>query len=129
MALRISAKRVTATFKAGNLSAGVNGFLRRNASQATATATSLPDDIKHDIHNESKNIASRSFTKFANSTSHRTTSTIYMVATYVRPPPMFVRGFGCHLWDAENKRYLDFTAGIAVNALGHCDPEIAKIML
>ena len=25
-------------------------------------------------------------------------------------------------------RYLDFTAGIAVNALGHCDPEFTKLM-
>ena len=54
--------------------------------------------------------------------------TKYMVATYVRPPPMMVKGEGCYLWDVENRRYLDFTAGIAVNALGHCDPEMAKLM-
>ncbi|KAI9848973.1 MAG: acetylornithine aminotransferase [Sclerophora amabilis] len=52
----------------------------------------------------------------------------YMVPTYVRPPPMFVKGEGCYLWDVENRRYLDFTAGIAVNALGHCDPETAKLL-
>ncbi|KAL9635521.1 MAG: hypothetical protein Q9164_003402 [Protoblastenia rupestris] len=52
----------------------------------------------------------------------------YMVATYVRPPPMMVKGEGCFLWDIENRRYLDFTAGIAVNALGHCDPEMAKLI-
>jgi len=51
-----------------------------------------------------------------------------MVKTYVRPPPMFVKGEGVYLWDVENRKYLDFTAGIAVNALGHCDPEIARIM-
>lgn len=39
-----------------------------------------------------------------------------------------VKGAGCYLWDAENRRYLDFTAGIAVNALGHCDPEMAKLL-
>ncbi|KAI4090755.1 MAG: hypothetical protein LQ344_004535 [Seirophora lacunosa] len=50
----------------------------------------------------------------------------YMVATYVRPPPLMVKGEGCYLWDAENRRYLDFTAGLAVNALGHCDPEMAN---
>src|SRR5580692_4253007 len=50
----------------------------------------------------------------------------YMVKTYVRPPPMFVKGEGCYLWDMENRKYLDMTAGIAVNALGHCDPEISK---
>lgn len=51
-----------------------------------------------------------------------------MVATYVRPPPMMVKGQGCYIWDIENRRYLDFTAGIAVNALGHCDPAISQII-
>lgn len=51
-----------------------------------------------------------------------------MVPTYVRPPPMFHKGEGCYLWDVENRQYLDFTAGIAVNALGHCDPEMSKIL-
>jgi predicted acetylornithine/succinylornithine family transaminase len=32
------------------------------------------------------------------------------------------------LFDVENRRYLDFTAGIAVNALGHCDPQMSRIM-
>ncbi|KAL8689318.1 MAG: hypothetical protein Q9218_004982 [Villophora microphyllina] len=54
--------------------------------------------------------------------------TPYMVATYVRPPPLMVKGEGCYLWDAENRRYLDFTAGIAVNALGHCDPGMAQLI-
>jgi acetylornithine aminotransferase len=52
----------------------------------------------------------------------------YMVKTYVRPPPMFVKGEGCYLWDVENRKYLDLTAGIAVNALGHCDPEMSKLI-
>lgn len=52
----------------------------------------------------------------------------YMVPTYVRPPPMFHKGEGCYLWDVENRQYLDFTAGIAVNSLGHCDPEMARLM-
>lgn len=52
----------------------------------------------------------------------------YMVKTYVRPPPMFVKGAGSYLWDVENRKYLDFTAGIAVNALGHCDPQMSKII-
>ena len=51
-----------------------------------------------------------------------------MVPTYVRPPPMFHQGEGCWLYDVENRKYLDFTAGIAVNALGHCDPEMARLM-
>lgn len=52
----------------------------------------------------------------------------FMVPTYVRPAPMMMKGQGCYLWDMENRRYLDMTAGIAVNSLGHCDPEIAKII-
>lgn len=41
---------------------------------------------------------------------------------------MFQKGEGCYLWDVENRRYLDWTAGIAVNALGHCDPGMAEIL-
>ena len=51
-----------------------------------------------------------------------------MVPTYVRPPPMFEKGEGLYMWDVENRKYLDFTAGIAVNALGHCDPGVAQVI-
>lgn len=52
----------------------------------------------------------------------------FMVPTYVRPPPMMVQGKGCVLYDNENRAYLDFTAGIAVNSLGHADPAISRII-
>lgn len=52
----------------------------------------------------------------------------YMLATYARPPPVFVRGEGSYLYDLENRRYLDFTAGIAVNSLGHCDPGTSQVL-
>ncbi|KAK4153185.1 pyridoxal phosphate-dependent transferase [Chaetomidium leptoderma] len=52
----------------------------------------------------------------------------FMVATYARPPPVFVKGEGSYLWDVENRKYLDFTAGIAVNSLGHCDAEMSKLI-
>ncbi|KAK1772722.1 acetylornithine and succinylornithine aminotransferase [Phialemonium atrogriseum] len=52
----------------------------------------------------------------------------FMVATYSRPPPVFVKGEGSYIWDIENRRYLDLTAGIAVNALGHSDPEFCKLI-
>lgn len=39
--------------------------------------------------------------------------------TYNRFPVMFDRGEGCRLYDTEGKEYLDFAAGIAVNALGY----------
>lgn len=51
-----------------------------------------------------------------------------MIATYARPPPVFTQGEGSYLFDIENRKYLDFTGGIAVNALGHCDPEFARII-
>jgi acetylornithine aminotransferase len=52
----------------------------------------------------------------------------FMVPTYVRPPPMFHKGQGCYLYDVENRKYLDFTAGIAVNSLGHCDEQMSRIL-
>jgi acetylornithine aminotransferase len=39
---------------------------------------------------------------------------------------MFHKGEGCYMWDVENRKYLDFTAGIAVTSLGHAEPEISK---
>mmetsp|Transcript_28385 Transcript_28385/g.92700 ORF Transcript_28385/g.92700 Transcript_28385/m.92700 type:complete len:448 (+) Transcript_28385:16-1359(+) len=45
----------------------------------------------------------------------------YIVGTYVRPEIVFTHGEGSLLFDSEGKEYLDFTAGIAVNALGHSD--------
>jgi acetylornithine aminotransferase len=50
----------------------------------------------------------------------------FMVPTYVRPLPMIVKGDGCKLYDNENREYLDFTAGIAVNSLGHNDPGVTR---
>lgn len=45
----------------------------------------------------------------------------YILQTYVRPNLVFTRGEGARLYDAHGKEYLDFAAGIAVNALGaHC---------
>jgi acetylornithine/N-succinyldiaminopimelate aminotransferase len=39
-----------------------------------------------------------------------------------------VRGSGSYLWDHLGARYLDFVQGWAVNALGHCPPEIAAAL-
>jgi len=41
-----------------------------------------------------------------------------------RPSSVMVRGAGSYLWDDSGKRYLDFIQGWAVNALGHCPPQI-----
>ena len=52
----------------------------------------------------------------------------FMVPTYVRAPPVMVRGEGCYLWDLGRRRYLDLTAGIAVTGLGHSDAGVAHII-
>ncbi len=46
------------------------------------------------------------------------------VPTFSRTGAALVRGEGMYLFDADGKRYLDFGAGIAVNALGHSHPAI-----
>lgn len=46
----------------------------------------------------------------------------YLYPNYRQPPLVMTRGAGCQLWDQSGRRYLDLTAGIAVNALGHAHP-------
>ena len=47
----------------------------------------------------------------------------YVLQTYARPPDLVLtHGVGCKMYDISGKEYLDFAAGIAVNALGHSDP-------
>jgi predicted acetylornithine/succinylornithine family transaminase len=50
----------------------------------------------------------------------------FLLQTYNRYPVAFARGKGCFLFDVEGKRYLDFVAGLGVNALGHAHPRIIK---
>ena len=46
--------------------------------------------------------------------------------TYARFPLALVRGRGTRVWDEDGRAYLDFTSGIAVNALGHAHPALQK---
>ncbi|PQP96515.1 acetylornithine aminotransferase mitochondrial [Prunus yedoensis var. nudiflora] len=46
-----------------------------------------------------------------------------LVGTYKRPPVVLYSGKGCKLYDPEGREYLDLYSGIAVNALGHGDPD------
>ena len=50
----------------------------------------------------------------------------YLLQTYNRYPVVLSRGKGVFLYDLEGKRYLDFVAGLGVNALGHAHPRIVK---
>src|SRR6202795_2013049 len=50
----------------------------------------------------------------------------FLLPTYNRYPVAFERGKGVFLYDLEGRRYLDFVAGLGVNALGHAHPRIVK---
>jgi len=51
--------------------------------------------------------------------SHR-----YLMHTYARHPVVLLKGRGVRVWSVENREYLDFLSGIAVNSLGHCHPKV-----
>ncbi|KAJ7774286.1 acetylornithine aminotransferase [Mycena maculata] len=53
-------------------------------------------------------------------------SSSYLLPVYARPPFVLSHGQGSHVWDTAGKRYLDFSAGIAVNALGHADRGVVE---
>ncbi len=46
----------------------------------------------------------------------------WMVPVFAPANFIPVRGEGSRIWDQENKEYIDFAGGIAVNALGHAHP-------
>lgn len=46
-----------------------------------------------------------------------------LLHTYNRFPLVLDHGEGVYLYDSEGKKYLDFAAGIAVQALGYADEE------
>jgi acetylornithine aminotransferase (EC 2.6.1.11) len=48
----------------------------------------------------------------------------FLMDTYRRLPVSFVRGEGVYLYDEKGKRYLDLVGGVAVNVLGHSDPDL-----
>ncbi len=50
----------------------------------------------------------------------------FLLPTYNRYPIALERGKGVFLYDHEGKRYLDFVAGLGVNALGHAHPRVIK---
>ena len=51
-----------------------------------------------------------------------------VLPTYNRAPLSFVKGEGSWLIEAGGRRYLDLGAGIAVNTLGHANPELAEVL-
>ena len=52
----------------------------------------------------------------------------HLLPTYARIDLAFERGEGAWLFTAEGERYLDFTSGVAVNALGHAHPALVAAL-
>lgn len=46
----------------------------------------------------------------------------WMVPVFAPANFILVRGEGSRIWDQDDKEYIDFAGGIAVNALGHAHP-------
>jgi len=51
-----------------------------------------------------------------------------LVPTYAPAAMVPVRASGLDVWDQEGKHYLDFTSGIAVSSLGHCNPIVVEAL-
>ncbi len=52
----------------------------------------------------------------------------HVMNTYCRVPIALSHGQGCHVWDVNEKLYLDALAGIAVNTLGHNHPKLVSAL-
>ncbi len=51
-----------------------------------------------------------------------------LMPTYARADVAFERGEGAYVFATDGRRYLDFGAGIAVVALGHCHPHLVEAL-
>ena len=51
-----------------------------------------------------------------------------LLPTYARSGLSFARGEGAFLFDESGERYLDFSSGIAVTALGHAHPHLIEAL-
>ncbi|MET0368122.1 MAG: aspartate aminotransferase family protein [Methylobacterium sp.] len=51
-----------------------------------------------------------------------------LLPNYARAPLAFERGEGAWLFTRDGQRYLDFGAGVAVNALGHAHPHLVAAL-
>jgi len=62
--------------------------------------------------------------------THRTLALAkeYLLPVYARPSFVLEHGKGSWVWDCDGRKYLDFTAGIAVNALGHADDGVSEFL-
>jgi acetylornithine/N-succinyldiaminopimelate aminotransferase len=59
-------------------------------------------------------------------TAMTNSATSHLLPVFARADLGFERGEGCWLIATNGERYLDFTSGVAVNALGHAHPHLVK---
>ena len=52
----------------------------------------------------------------------------HLTPNFTFAPIIPVKGLGSRVWDTEGREYLDLAGGIAVNALGHCHPELIQAL-
>lgn len=64
--------------------------------------------------------------KFTNNKDIVAAGKKYTMDTYGQYEVGMVKGEGSYLWDADGKKYIDLLQGVAVNALGHCYPDVVK---
>jgi acetylornithine/N-succinyldiaminopimelate aminotransferase len=55
-------------------------------------------------------------------------ATSHLLPVFARVDLAFERGEGCWLISTNGERYLDFTSGVAVNALGHAHPHLVAAL-
>ncbi|AWX13655.1 bifunctional succinylornithine transaminase/acetylornithine transaminase [Mergibacter septicus] len=59
---------------------------------------------------------------------HRAMFDQLMVQNYAPAKFIPVKGKGSRVWDQQGKEYIDFSGGIAVNALGHCPEAVVEVL-
>lgn len=52
----------------------------------------------------------------------------YITPNFSFAPVIPERASGSRVWDTEGREYIDLAGGIAVNALGHCHPELVEAL-
>ncbi|MBN1314622.1 MAG: glutamate-1-semialdehyde 2,1-aminomutase [Anaerolineales bacterium] len=51
------------------------------------------------------------------------------IAGFTPHPTFFEKGKGSRIWDVDGKEYIDYTLGFGPTLLGHCHPELNKVII
>lgn len=120
--------RSSITFGSRLVAANKNRIINRYNIVTTTQASVATQTARDIMTSESKKLS------HADADTHPKTAELlarqdqYTINTYARPPIILTKGKGCWVFDLGDRAYLDFSAGIAVNALGHADDELAKVI-